>query len=229
MPEYTRKVISKQRHKPLLREMAAFSSLDDDTLAQLDAAGHYRRCRPRQAFQLAQPLPHSAFAVLSGRARLYHLSSDGRDVTLSTAYAQDMFLGGGETADAADYVEATAEGTLLYHIPCEQLWRLLAPHPTIMAQIQARLQQRLTDAYVQIKELALHDVRTRLAHALARLALAHRGGMILETHEELACLIGASRHKVTQELCNLRRQGLIAYGAHQHGIEVLDVDRLLRL
>jgi RNase P/RNase MRP subunit p29 len=77
-----------------------------------------------------------------------------------------------------------------------------------------------------MEELACADVKVRLAHTLARLAAGDEGHVVWETHETLAWLIGASREKVTKEVCCLRRQGLVTYPSHHHGIRIVDLDYL---
>jgi len=76
------------------------------------------------------------------------------------------------------------------------------------------------------KDLALHNVPTRLAHELARLARYDPECMVCETHGELASRIGTSQQEVTRGLQHLVQEGLIAPTNHRHGIMVLDVDSL---
>ena len=212
-----------------LRRSCIFASLREDELNRLAEVARVR------TYQRAQIVAHpgeradACFLVARGGIRAYRLSPKGHEVTLECVGAGDIYclaLVGRVTA-WDNFVEATSDGTVVYHIPLKAVEKLCLTSPSrALAAIQV-LSHRLEEARDRIEDLALYDVKARLAHALGRLAAERSEQVIAATHRELAWLIGARPEAVTRALAELTREGLVGNRSDPARIHVLDFQGLM--
>jgi CRP-like cAMP-binding protein len=119
--------------------------------------------------------------------------------------------------------------TLLCRFSPEYIRYLITTYPHFALDVYDALAQWCTEFVSRLGEMAYDHVTERLAHLLARLASLSEEHLVTETHDHLAWWIGTSRAKVTKELNEFRRRGLITYEPHGRGIVVLDPHRLAAL
>ena len=110
--------------------------------------------------------------IVAGRARVFHLGADGRQITFETVesgqpYAAVSALAG--TRHPAN-VEAATPATVAT-IPAEALFDLLDSEPTVARALVADLASRVVNFTAVVTTLSL-DVPSRVAHYVFQRALA---------------------------------------------------------
>jgi CRP/FNR family transcriptional regulator len=207
-----------------LSDAAIFHGLDEESVRRLTLSAHCRTynrneliCRPDEA-------PGGLFVIGSGSARAYRLSAKGQEITLDTLPPGSVFglLFTDESARTKNFLEATADGTVVYQIPFPQVLEIMAAHPRVAVSALRVASHHLEDAQDRIEDLALYDVKTRLAHTLAKLGANRPDATVHATHRELAWMVGTRPEEVTKALRHLRAQALVTYQPRQSGIQLLD-------
>lgn len=169
------------------------------------------------------------YLVLAGELRVSTFSSTGREIVLQHAGPGSMVGLDNRRAAGEGWVRtvvATAEETAVCRLSLAAFRQFLRDHPEAALAVLDDTAHHLAAAFDLIRDLALYDVKTRLAHLLARLAARDAAATVWATHTELAAMIGTSQTRVTRLLAELRALRLIDYQRHRRGITVLDVDQL---
>jgi CRP-like cAMP-binding protein len=168
------------------------------------------------------------YALTGGGARLSSVSATGREFTVMECTAGDllglMFLD--PEVRACNAITATMDDTMVYCFSVDCFRQFLVLHPDAAVSALGVLGRQLADMSENLTDLALHDAKTRLAHNLARLARGNEHRQVSATHAELAALVGTAPERVTKLLGTLRKEKLVIYEPHQHGIVVPDPDQL---
>jgi CRP/FNR family transcriptional regulator, cyclic AMP receptor protein len=171
----------------------------------------------------------SVILIEAGEVRVTLYSDDGREVSVRTLTAGDLF---GDLA-AIDGGARSAAGVAITDVICRVI-----PQQTFLGAIDVGTEERdwfnrrlvsevrrLTE---RVFELSALSVRARLHCELLRLAKEHDGPRriirSLPTHSELAARIGATREAVTRELSALEARRLIRRDRRR--MTLLDLDAL---
>lgn len=173
------------------------------------------------------------FVVISGKVKVFKLSSDGKEQILMLAGAGDsfaeaaMFSGGYYPASAQALVD-----TELIILSRDGFLRLLRQNPDLALNMLARMSQLLRKLTDLVESLSLEDVTTRLAHFLIDRIddKAEDGPPVLELAERkavLAAQLGTIPETLSRSLSKLSQDKIIEVSGPQ--IEILDLDRLHRL
>lgn len=160
--------------------------------------------------------------VAGGRLRLFKMSEDGREITLGfvsggEVLGEESFLSGEEYTFSA----AAAEESFVCSCKKADFETFLLSSPELALKVVAALAYRLSHLSGQLADMALYDVRGRVAATLLRLGATYGiptdRGLTLSfrlTHEDIASLVGASRVMVTNVLRSLRDSGCIEIDRH---------------
>jgi CRP-like cAMP-binding protein len=162
------------------------------------------------------------FIIGRGTARAYRLSPNGQEITIDTLVPGSVFgmrLAGPEIR-SNNFVESTSDETAVYRIPYDRVVEIMNDHPGVAVSVLRLAYECLEDARDRLADLALYDVKTRLAHTLARLATRESTKTVNATHRELAWMVGTRPEEVTKALRHLRDAGLVAYQPRHTGITV---------
>src|SRR5437660_1698209 len=120
----------------------------------------------------------SALIIIgSGTARAYRLSPKGQEITIDTLAPGSVF--------GMQFAESTSDETVVHRIPFDRVVEIMNDHPSVAVSVLGLAHERLKDARDRLADLALYDVKTRLAHTLARLATRESSATIHATHREL--------------------------------------------
>jgi CRP/FNR family cyclic AMP-dependent transcriptional regulator len=213
-----------------LAQVPIFRGLLDGDLTSLAAMARRRSYRRGEFVTVPDQDVREILIIVAGGARVYRLSASGNEITLEHINAPDLFglIFLNEAVLARSFMVATSDETVVFHVPPAEIRVWLIEHPQVAVESLARISTRLADARDRLADLALYDVKTRLAHTLAKLAAANPNHEILVTHEGLARIVGARQEEITRALRQFRTQGLVRYRPHQRGMMVPDVDRLAR-
>jgi CRP/FNR family transcriptional regulator len=162
----------------------------------------------------------TCYIVRRGRARALREHGDGRQITLATFGAGDIF---GELAMFDDErrsatVEATEDLDVLGIVSAD-MRRLLRQYPEIAVKLVVALGKRLRAANERLARQSFQTVQSRVAASLAQLVeeAQHDGAddrdvTIHVTQADLAKLAGSSRESASRFLAVLERAGVISQG-----------------
>ena len=195
--------------RSLRRISQLMNVLTDDELDRLIPLLSERRFDARQLLFSAGEVPERVFLILKGRVKLYHTSSNGKEVIIDIAGKGDL-VGDMAILEGADHtVYARAlEQTVVVTICWDDFFYLVQRSPRLaftMAELMAR---RLAGVQRTLMNLVSKPVSGRLADAL----LDRVDGDDLRlglTHEELGQTIGTSRETVTALLSRFVTLGAI--------------------
>ncbi len=195
-----------------LRRIALFAGLSEPTLARMVRAARVRVYTPGEIVIFAGDPCEAVYFILEGEARVYRLSSAGREQVLARLGAGEAFNLVPPFRDSALNHATVAAFTplTLCIIGCEDFRRLagecLDLTLAILREFAARL-DRLTNL---VEDLSLRSVRERLARFLLAQA-APNGGKITQrwTHDEIAAHLGTVRDVVGRTLRAFADAGLV--------------------
>ena len=162
-----------------------------------------------------------AFLIAYGSVRLYRVTPDGHEVTMTFKHDGALFdFQRGDGGDGPkDDAEALFDGTIIYDISHEWLGRFARAHPVVLYKISLMLREMVRES----RDIAVDRSRVveiRVAHALPRIA-GPRDTVEL-TRCCLATVVQASREEVGRALKRLRAAGLVAYRDNERAIRLLD-------
>jgi CRP-like cAMP-binding protein len=215
-----------------LRRCALFDCLSDAEIKELAALCRVGVLERGGAAYEAGEHGDTVFVVESGAIKLTRVNDDGREVTVAVLGPAEVF---GERALAGETLRgdraSALEDTVLCALQAGALENFLFSHPQLALRITKVMGERLQRVESRIQDILFKDVRTRLAHTVARLAEkfgndvpeGRRIGLRL-TQTELAQLVGSTRETTSTIFNEFRRDGLL--DSDDHYIVVRDLEAL---
>jgi CRP/FNR family transcriptional regulator len=217
----------------LLGRVGVFADLSPSDLRAVADVCVRRRYPAGAAIFRAGDESDTCYVIRSGHARALVEHADGRQITLATFVAGDIF---GELAMFGDEprsatVEATDE-LEVFAILGRDMKRLMARHPQIASQLVVALARRLRAANDRLARQSFQTVQSRVAGVLGQLVHQARAEgqasgevAITTTQADVAKLAGSSRESASRFLAVLERAGVITQGRGRlivHDPEALD-------
>ena len=194
-----------------LKQCPLFDRVGSDDVSQVEKAGKARRFPRGEPIYLPAEEASSVLLLVSGRAKICHLTPDGKQSILAFIESGELFgeLAILEHGNRDEYAEAV-ETSVVVMIPADV--------------IQQLLERRL-------KNLLFLSNRERLTHLLLELAEQYGArqadGVRLRiqlSHQDLANIIGSTRETVTVVLGELQQEGLVEIGRRR--VVLKDLERL---
>lgn len=209
-------------------EPAPFHSLSEQNVQRLMRGAQARTYGRNQLICKPDDELRALCIIGRGTARAYRLSPKGQEITIDTLEAGSVFgmRFAGAEGRSNNFVEATSDETVVHRIALDRVVEIMTDHPSVAVSVLRVAYDCLEDARDRLADLALYDVKTRLAHTLARLAVRGRTTTVHATHRELAWMVGTRPEEVTKALRHLRDAGLVEYQPRQSGIAIPDVSAL---
>ncbi|HEX9093028.1 MAG TPA: Crp/Fnr family transcriptional regulator [Coriobacteriia bacterium] len=217
-----------------LRACRLWHGADEASVARL-AESAVAEDVPRGALLATEGEPAERLGVVvSGKVRVFHLGTDGRELTFETAGPGETFaavaaLAGGRYPAHA---EAATPVTVAW-LRREALFELMAAQPDVASAIVADLAGRVVHLTAVATTLSL-EVPARVASYLFQRALAvgrtTPSGLLVElgmSKSELASSLGTVPETMSRALARLRDDGIIEVRAGD--VLVKDVGALARL
>lgn len=213
----------------LLRNIPLFAGLADADLEALQAICRLRDVQRGELLFSEGEAADGFFVVLTGKVKVYKLSSEGKERILH------IVPPGGTFAEAAifgnglypAYAEPLGPCRLLF-IPKTGFLDLLASNSRIAVNMIAGLSRFLRQFAQQIEELTFKDVPSRLASYLLDLAKGRRTTVELPiSKSQLASNLGTVSETLSRTLRKLTDDDLIRVDGKR--VEILDVERLEEL
>src|SRR5215217_2195348 len=170
-----------------------------------------------------------------GRVRIYRVSHDGREFTLTVVGAGTVF---GEMSLTAQRLESAYAEAMEPVVVCKMrrldLERLVLDKPQVGLKVMSVLSERLSLAEDRMEDIALKEVPARLANFILQL-IESEGVVTSEgykipsryTHRQLATMIGSKRETVTKAFTLLQRAGAVEL--RRRRIHVKDSEALRRV
>ncbi len=221
-----------------IRLLSMVDILEPLTRAEIQEISHRipdRHLDKGQIFYTPQEKNEWLFMLKKGRVRIYRLSPDGHELTLTVVSAGAVFGEMSLTAQRLENAYAEAqEPVVVCAMQREDLERLISEKPQVGLKIMQTLSERLSQAEDLVEDLALKEVPARLASLILRL-VENEGVVNVEgpkiptryTHRQLAAMIGSKRETVTKAFALLQQAGVVEL--HRRRIQVLDPESLERI
>jgi CRP-like cAMP-binding protein len=219
-----------------LRGVVLFRELTDDELAVLARQATVRR-HDRQTIIFSQGDPGDGlYLLLDGHVGISRQNVDGNELLLSVhergEYFGELALFDSEPRSAT--AVAIDDCTLLF-LSKAGFRAFLSDHPAALFTCLEVLTRRLRQLTDLADEIALLDIRSRLARRLLRLATqgivasgdagsGRAAGEFRVTQQQLASMLGATRESVNKHLNALVDAGIIRM--ERGRIRILDLARL---
>ena len=211
-----------------------FEKLPGDDLQFLEQRSRVKSFARNSAIYLPQDMAESVLVVVSGRIRLYSITSDGKEILLAFVEPGELFgelaLTGSEIRE--EFAQAAAQ-SMVVAIPRDAMESVLLRNAGLSLSITRYVGLRRRSLERRLKNLMFRSNRERLLGLLREL-LEQYGRPVVEgilihirlSHQDLASLIGITRESVTLTLGELQNEGLVRIGRQR--IVVLDQQRLIR-
>jgi CRP/FNR family transcriptional regulator len=201
----------------LLRQIPLFADLPNE---QLTALSHTleRRIFSKGQLIVRQGEPgKSLYVIVSGQVRIYTISPDGHEVSVSIFDEGDFF---GEIAlllDTPRTANVEAMQTTQVLVLHQQAFRQhLLSNPTTALRVIEALTKRLRHTTENMEEMTSLSVRERMARRLVELAqrygVAQDNGVLIDmdlSQEAMASLAGTTRESANRALSTLRDMGIV--------------------
>ena len=216
-------------YRQILKHSPFFAGLSD---SDLDALMGIARIREHPRGELLFSEGEEAvgfFVVLDGKAKVYKLSSDGKERILHVIHPGGTFA---EAAIFGDglypaYAEPLQVSTLLF-LPKDEFLDLLMNNGRISINMIAGLSRFLRQFANQIEDLTFKDVPSRLARYLMELSRGTKQTVELPiSKSQLASNLGTVSETLSRTFRKLSEDELISVSGKK--VEILDFNRLEQL
>jgi CRP/FNR family transcriptional regulator, cyclic AMP receptor protein len=175
------------------------------------------------------------FMLKKGRVRIYRVSPDGREFTLTVRGAGTVFGEMSLTAQRLENAYAEAmEPVTVCKMRRLDFERLVMDRPQVGLKVMSVLSERLFLAEDRMEDIALKDVPSRLASFILQLieseGVVSREGYKVParyTHRQVATMIGSKRETVTKAFTLLQQVGAVELKRRR--IHVKDAETLKRV
>jgi CRP-like cAMP-binding protein len=196
-----------------------FESLSEDQMELIAGSASIKKVKKTELlFSEAQPAT-AFFIVVSGKVKIYKLSSDGSEQILHIQEPGDLvaeaIIFDFDTYPA--FCEAL-EDTVLIRLSKPEFLKLLGHFPDITFKIMSAYSRRLRLLLAKIEELSLHDIKSRLANYLLSNSIIKNKRCIVRlslTKKDLASMLGTIPETLSRTLNFFKREKLISEEKNQ--------------
>lgn len=201
----------------LLRRCPLFAGLREEDLKKIRAIASPRRIEKKQILFADGEEAKGFYVILSGKVKLYKISSEGKEQILHVVSAPDAF------AEAALFLEGTypafAEAlsdSQLFFFRKRDFVQLIEKNPQLSINIIVSLSRFLKKFASLIEELSLKEVSSRIAKYLIDLSLklSKEGKSPREVEldlskTQLASRLGTISETLSRSLAKMKAKGII--------------------
>ena len=217
--------------KNLVEQCFIFHGLPARVLDDIVAIGSVKKFNAKQTIFMEGDRATGFHIVITGRIKIFKLSTEGREQTLHVFGPGEPFGEAAVFAGTRFPANAMAvKKTETFYIPREAFVLLLKKDPSIAMNLLSILSRRLMSFAVMIGDLSLKEVPGRLATYLIIL-MKQQGKSDSVTLDmpksQLASLLGTIPETLSRIFAKMQRQEIIAVqGPH---IKILDLEALEEL
>ncbi len=215
-----------------LKNCDLFERLSDNEIVRIESRSWAKSFDRNSMIYLPSDTGDSVLLLTSGRVKIYHITSEGKQAVLTIIEPGELF---GELAvleeGQRDEFAETMEKSTLVKIPGDLVRDLMDAHPAVSLGITKLMGLRRKRVERRLKSLLFRSNRERLVHLLIELAEKYgqptAEGLnvgIKLSHQDLASMIGSTRETVTVVLGELQTENQILIKRRQ--IVLLQPERL---
>jgi CRP/FNR family transcriptional regulator len=193
-----------------LRSFPDFAPIPEQAATEIQSEVHLSAIKGQELFAAQGGQCRHFLILLSGQARIFTMSAEGREITLSHL---DPGVGcviaaacciGGDPLPCSVTIEAAGEGLL---IPPPLFRRWVEDHTFWRDYVFKLIASQLGQVVAITNELAFDRLDARIASHLVRQAT--RGQRLESTHQDVALELGTSRAVVSRILKEFEQEGLV--------------------
>jgi CRP/FNR family transcriptional regulator len=201
----------------LLRKSPLFAGLKEEDLRRIRSIAIPKKLVKKEVLFADGEEARGFYVILSGKVKLYKISSEGKEQILHIVVAPDafaeaaLFLGGTYPA----FAEALTDTQLLF-FPKRDFVQLIERNPQLSINMIVTLSQYLKRFTLLIEELSLKEVSSRMAKYLIDLSLkaAEEGKSSNEveldlTKTQLASKLGTISETLSRTLAKMKARKII--------------------
>ena len=213
------------------RSCRLWRTASDEAVADLARRAHVREVSRGESLAVEGDAASEFGVVVAGRARVFYLGADGRQITFETLEAADPLAAVASLAGGRypAQIEAATPATIAC-LPAEALFDLLETEPHVARALVSDLAARVVNFTAVVQTLAL-DVPSRVARYVFHRAL-QSGEPTAEGLEvdlgmkkgELAMALGTVPETLSRAFAKLKDDGLLE--VHGSRVRILDVRAL---
>jgi CRP/FNR family transcriptional regulator, cyclic AMP receptor protein len=188
----------------------------------MPAFSDHRHLRKNTTVYRPEDRSDCVYLLKTGSVRLFRLTEDGQEITLSFIKA-GMIFGDGDVLNEANYSHyaQTLAPSMICYVRKPDFKELLRRYDVINQFVLKSHYQRWQEAQQLIENLSLHDVRKRLTNILTMFAAQigcdfpyhdEPGAILIDLsipQDKLAEFIGTSRESVNRHFSDLKAAGLV--------------------
>lgn len=200
-----------------LGDIELFAGLNSRQMARLQQVASLLKVGKGEMVFLPGDASDSVYVVAEGRVKVSNISETGKELTLAFHDTGELF---GEMCLLDEPARRTMVIAVLpsrvWEIPKDEFINTALSSPAFALRLSAILGERRHDLENRMESLVFHDVPSRLAHQLIKLAEQYgmeKDGrieiMFKLSQLELANLIGATRETTSTALNELKRAGIL--------------------
>ncbi len=219
----------------LLKRCPLFAGLIDDDLKKIRAVASLKHLAKKEILFSDGESTKGFYVLLSGKVKLFKVSSEGKEQILHVVSAPDafaeaaLFLEGSYPA----YAETLADSQLLF-FPKRDFIQLIERNPRLSVNMIISLSQYLKKFTALIEELSLKEVSARIAKYLVdlslRLSKEGKNPKAVEldlSKTQLALKLGTISETLSRTLAKMKNKGII--DVQKSKIHILDREALEEL
>lgn len=200
-----------------LKNCELFEQLTQEQIARVESRAVARTFSRGSLIYLPSDRSDSVLLLTSGRVKIYHITSEGKQALLALIEPGELFgeVAVVESGQRDEFAEAMESCTLI-RISGEEIRHLMEQHPQVAVGVTRLMGLRRQRIERRLKSLLFRSNRERLIHLLLELADKYgrqtREGIeigIKLSHQDLASIIGSTRETVTVVLGELQNEGAL--------------------
>jgi CRP-like cAMP-binding protein len=218
----------------LLSLVDIFEPLSKQEIEYLAGQLPYAHREKGELFYGPEDQTEKLFLLQKGKVRIFRTTPDGRAFTLAVVESGTVFgemaLTGQQLEGAYAQAMEASDAAYMLH---QDLERLVLEKPEVGLRIMQVLSERLRRYETRLEDVAMKDVRSRLAGIIVLLVESEgiRTGTGCRipshyTHETLGTMIGTKRAAVTRAFAALQDEGVVEL--RRRLIHVTDLEALRR-
>ncbi|WP_028309305.1 Crp/Fnr family transcriptional regulator [Desulfitibacter alkalitolerans] len=210
-----------------MKDLAIFEPLDEKEKELITLLAKPRFYTKGEIIFAENSPADTIYFIRGGKILLYKISEEGKEMSLDILQKDDVF-GENTIFDDALYTMNAKALEHSYVCTCTRTDFLeMLKNPVISLKMLKALGDKLNNYTEQLAAMAFNDVKTRILSTLERLSKEYGKntpqGIMIDiplNHQDLACLVNASRVMVTNTLSSLKQDGRIT--VHGRRFHLLD-------
>lgn len=200
----------------LLKSLPLFKNLSQQELEVIAGAASEQTIPAGTVFIEQEDESNSAYLIYKGSARVFRITEDGNEVNVAIIGPGEVV---GELAlldnqPRSACVEALQEVKLLM-ITKSEFSNILKKYPDTAVSLLCTLADRVRSSNQLLEDVLSKNLYSRTWQTLNSLSHFFPGRVITLSQEELACIVGATRSRVTEILNELQTEKKITLAHRQ--------------